>query len=70
MNYFLIYIAGYIITYLMIRYDFRSSYNGDWTKGDRFFALIMSSMSIFGVLAGIVILGTKLLAMNKDKASW
>lgn len=67
---FLIYIAGYIITYLMIRYDFRSSYNGEWTKGDRLFALIMASMSIFGVLAGIVILGIKFLGMNRDKASW
>lgn len=52
--YVLIYLVGYVLSYLLIRKDFKNC-NITWTQGCRLFALFCSLFSWFTILAGILI---------------
>lgn len=52
--YVLIYLVGYVLSYLFIRHDFKRD-NLPWTLGQRVFALILSCLSWVIVLAGVLI---------------
>ncbi len=65
-----IYITGYVISYLLIKKDFVDDFGREnWTYGDRFFVLIISTTSWLGALGGIIIYLVKGCNSNK-RAKW
>lgn len=65
-----IYITGYVISYLLIKKDFVDTFGREnWTRGDRTFALFVSTSSWGGVISAIIIYITKQFNSNK-RANW
>jgi hypothetical protein len=65
----LIYFSGYIVGYNYTKYNIMISQK-EWTKGDRVFAILISSGSWFTVISMGIVDGLRIINSNNEKAKW